>query len=389
MQIYFDNAATTFPKPDSVSDAVNECMRGFAVNSGRGIYDVAQKADKIIAETRTKVAKLLGFDNGQVIFTPSATLAMNQILLGFIWKTGDNIYVTPFEHNSVARVLSHIEKEHGINIIKIPVCEKKMNYDLDQLKKMMFNHPPQAVVLTHVSNVCGLITPINDIVTIAKQYETDTDSVPIIIDGAQGGPILPSGNSNQIDYYVFSGHKTFYGPFGIAGFWTNGKHEDVRQPVLFGGTGSHSEDLCMPEELPFKYEVGSPNIVAIAGFHAACDWLEMVGASNILAHERYLFKRLVEGLTEFDGITINSSKDLSQHTSILSFNIDNYTSQEVAMILCQEYGIAVRAGLHCAPWAHQFLETFPRGTVRIGIGYFNTVEEIDCLIHALGEIMDE
>ena len=388
MQIYFDNAATTFPKPDSVSDAMNDCMRGFAVNSGRGIYDVAQKADKIIAETRTKVAVLLGFDNGQVVFNSSATLAMNQILLGFKWKTGDNIYVTPFEHNSVARVLSHIEKEHGIKIIKIPVCKKGLTYELDELEKMMFNHPPQGVVLTHVSNVCGLITPINEIVTITKQYETDTNSVPIIIDGAQGGPVLPITNGNQIDYYVFSGHKTFYGPFGIAGFWTNGKHEEVRQPVLFGGTGSHSEDLGMPEELPFKYEVGSPNIIAIAGLNAACDWLDMVGANNILEHERYLLKRLVEGLSEFDEIKINRNNDLSQHTSIVSLNIDDYTSQEVAMILCQEYGIAVRAGLHCAPWAHQFLETFPRGTVRIGIGYFNTVDHIDSLIHALGEIID-
>lgn len=389
MQIYFDNAATTFPKPESVSDAVNDCMRGFAVNAGRGIYDTAQQADKIIAETRFKISALLGLDNGHVIFTPSATLALNQILLGFTWKTGDNIYTTSLEHNSVVRVLAYIEKEYRVNIIHIPLCKKSLTYDLVKLEKMMFNHPPQAVVVTHVSNVCGLITPIDEILIIAKQYKTDTNSVPIIVDGAQGGPLLSFANGAQVDYYVFSGHKTFYGPFGIAGFWTNGKYEEVHQPVLFGGTGSHSEDIYMPEELPFKYEVGSPNIVAIAGLHAACNWLEAIGGSAILEHEQYLLKRLVEGLSEFDEIKINISTDLSRHTSILSFNIDNYTSQEVAMVLSQEYGIAVRAGLHCAPWAHQFLETFPRGTVRIGIGYFNTIEDIDCLIRAVGEFVDE
>ncbi|GAW28763.1 aminotransferase class V-fold PLP-dependent enzyme [Carboxydocella sp. ULO1] len=378
MRIYFDNAATTFPKPQSVIDAVTNCMQSYAINAGRGSYSEAIEAYQLINDCREKVKRLLGFQHGQVVFAPSATIALNQIILGLNWQKGDNVYITPFEHNAVARIVNQLRESIGIEIIEIPVVRETFEFDLELLKETFFKKPPKALIMAHVSNVFGLITPIREISILAKKY----DAI-IIVDGAQAGPLLPL-NDEDVDFYIFSGHKTFYGPFGIAGFWHNNKFS--LNPILFGGTGSHSELLEMPLDVPYRYEVGSHNIVAISGLSAACDWLKEIGPKNILLHELNLIKKLIGLLKDLQEITIFCNEN--NHTGILSFNVNGFTAQEVAMILSQQYGIAVRSGLHCAPLAHGFLGTMQHGTVRVGLSYFNTEEEIELFINSISELIE-
>jgi len=382
MDIYLDNAATTFPKPEPVINAVTDCMKNGAINAGRGAYPLARKADRLIEATRNSVASLLNYKDGQVLLSASATLALNQVLLGINWNYGDIIYTTSLEHNSVSRVLRHLQDTLGVKIITIPINAKTLEYDLEALKQMFNKIQPKAVVMTHVSNVCGLITPVKTIAEMARAYEAI-----VVVDGAQGGPLLPlEGVQEDVDFYIFSGHKTFYGPFGIAGFVTNGKVPLT--PIIFGGTGSHSELLSMPEELPFRHEVGSSNIVATAGLYAACGWLQETGIANIREHERDLLKRTVEGLAEYRDVKMFISNNLENHLGTLSFTVEGYTAQEVGMILSQEFRISTRTGLHCAPLAHEFLGTLPHGTVRIGYGFFNTKEDVESLINAVGIIID-
>lgn len=380
-QIYLDNAATTFPKPQMVINAMNHCMVNGCVNTGRAVYELAQKGDQLIAETRLKVSNLLGFDYGEIIFAPSATLALNQILFGLDWKKGDVVYTTPLEHNSVMRPLEQLVNKLGIKILQLHLDPVTLQYDMNEIEKMFFNSPPTAIIMSHVSNVCGNVTPIEEIAIKAKVYDST-----VIVDGAQAGPLLPVKNSKYIDFYVFSGHKTFYGPLGIAGFWYSKKRE--LKPYLFGGTGSHSEFLLMPEELPYKYEVGSHNIVAITGLNAACDWIKEVGYIKIIEHEQALMDILIDSLSDVEEIRLFISKNKGNQTGILSLTIDGYTSQEIATILDQEFNIAVRAGLHCTPMAHSFFNTLPKGTVRVSLGYFNTIEDVQALTNAIEKIVD-
>ncbi|AET69791.1 cysteine desulfurase family protein [Desulfosporosinus orientis DSM 765] len=383
MDIYLDNAATTFPKPEVVIEAVADCLRNGAINAGRGAYPLALKAERLIEDTRNAVASLLNYNNeGRVLFSASATLALNQVLLGINWHYGDIIYTTPFEHNSVSRVLQHLQDTINVKLITLPINCKTLEYDLDAIKQMFNKMPPKALVMTHVSNVCSLITPVGIIAEMAKSYEAI-----VVIDGAQAGPLLPLEKAQElVDFYIFSGHKTFYGTFGIAGFVTNGKVPLT--PIIFGGTGSHSELLSMPEDLPFRHEVGSSNIVAIAGLHAACGWLEETGIANIREHERALFKQTVEELNEYPDVKMYVSGNLENHLGSLSFIIEGYTAQEVGIILSQEFGISSRTGLHCAPLAHKFLGTLPHGTVRVGFGYFNTGEDVESFVEAVRTIID-
>ena len=381
MQYYFDNAATTFPKPEPVIEAVTKCLKEGAVNAGRGVYDLAFTADQIILQTRQKVKTLLGCKSGQVVFSPSATVALNQVILGQQWKPGDRIYTTPFEHNSVARAVHSLMNEKGIEWYQLPFEVSTLSFDFDNIEEQFFKKPPTAIILSHVSNVFGMITPIEKIAKMAKKY-----NAKIIIDGAQAAPLLKISREDLIDFYVFSGHKTFYGPFGVAGVWL--KENQEVNPILFGGTGSHSEQMEMPAELPFAFEVGSHNIVAIAGLNAACDWIAEIGAESILMHERELVSQFVAGLKRLHGIKY-WFKDISEHVSTVSLNVNGLQPQKVGMILNQQFKVAVRTGLHCAPLAHELLLTQKLGgTVRVGFGWFNTSQEVEYLLDAINQITE-
>ena len=376
--IYLDNAATTFPKPDSVYDALDKANREFAFNTGRGSYKVAREATKIIDEARIALLKLVNAEGmADVVFAPSITIALNQIINGIDFAAGDNVYVSPYEHNAVARPVNLIKKLKNVNIIEMPVVENTLEIDLEKLKYMFTQQPPKCVLCIHISNVTGYILPVKDIFLMAKKYDSIT-----VLDTAQSFGLVGLEMKNlNADFIAFAGHKSLYGPFGVGGFITSGKVK-LREYIV-GGTGSDSLNLNMPEGYPYKYESASSNIVAIAGLNAALNELDI---ENIYYHEKELTDYLVEQLAEIPEVTMYlPPKD--KHIGIVSFNIKGYRAEDVGMILDEDYDIAVRTGYHCAPFIHKWLKDEEYvGTVRVGIGRYNNENDINALVCAIGEL---
>ena len=384
--IYLDNAATTFPKPECVYKMVDSIQRTIAVNVGRGNYHASSEAMKIIDETKTLMAQFVGVtDPREVIFTPSATIASNEIILGLDWNQFRNVYVTPFEHNSIARPLSAKCDELNINVRQIPFerCTHSLNIDL--LQKEFTLNPPDFVFLNHVSNVTGTIIPVDYIAQLVKEYNADA---VVVVDGSQSVGLVPINlEESDIDYLIFAGHKNLYASWGVGGFIRNSKHP--LKPVLLGGTGSDSLNLHITSDSPGSFEPGSPNIIAIASLHASLEWLHNIGISDIAKRKSQLMEQLINGLRDC-GANLYLPADGIGHTSVLSFNIANYEPDEVGQILDQYFDIAVRTGYHCAPYVHRFLGTEEtHGTVRVSLSYFNTETDVDIFVKAISEIIGE
>lgn len=382
--IYLDNAATTFPKPDCVYDKVNIVQRTIAVNVGRGSYRAAFEAMRIVDETRQLLASLVGAAGPDaVVFTPSATIAANEIILGLEWDSFKNVYVTPFEHNAIARPLFCKCKEFGIEIQMIPFDSDTHMLDEDELERLFAINPPDYVFVNHVSNVTGTIVPIEKIAALSKAYDA-----LVVVDGSQSVGLLPIELKNSnIDYLVFAGHKNLYASWGIGGFVTNSSFP--LKPVLSGGTGSDSLNLEMSPNLPAGFEFASPNIIAIASLHESLRWLKDVSIKEIAMHKDQLMHKLIAGLTAC-GVHLYLPSNVSSHTSVLSFNVPCYEAGEIGVILNEDFDIAVRTGYHCAPFIHNFLNTIEtKGTVRVSLGYFNTEEDVVTLVDAIADIMED
>jgi cysteine desulfurase family protein len=376
--IYFDNAATTYPKPEEVYTFMDKYYRELGVNVGRGQYKAASKANKMVEETRKLIQGLFNCPtNKKVVFTPSATEAINIILQGINWKGRENIYITPFEHNAVLKVLHNLEEKYNINIHFLHVEKKFLSYNIEKIKHQFQDTKPDVVIMTHASNVCGLITPIKEITELAKTYDAQ-----VAIDCAQTAGLLDIDIQKvDVDYLVFAGHKTLYGPLGIAGFIVD---ENTKlKPLLFGGTGNHSAN----PKLLRKFEVGSINVYAIAGLNAALKWINKIGRENIYEKERNLKTELMKCLESFDNIRVIKPADEQEQIGIASCVFGGDGSDSIGQVLDQ-YNIAVRAGIHCAPEAHIFLGTFPKGTVRFSLGYFNRYEDIEILKNVLKNILE-
>lgn len=391
--IYFDNAATTYPKPERVYEAMDKANRHLAVNAGRGSYRLAKKASSIIEETRKNILKIAGAEEvAEVVFTPSATLACNQVLGGLNWKKGDVVYVTPYEHNAVMRVLYLLQQQYEIEIEELAIEAESLRIDMEKIRYQFSKRPPSVVVMSHVSNVTGYIIPWQTIAEEAKQYEA-----VVVVDGSQGLGLVPVELRNTaVDFYIFAGHKTLYGPLGVGGY-INNRGKGLKH-LLAGGTGSDSLNLEMPDTTA-GYEPGSQNIVAIAGLLAATEEIvaKSEGEQNLklgqnLKLEQELCCYLMERLRGIAGVVLYppiSMKDLEteQKTGILAMNIEGYKAADVGVILDEDYNIAVRTGYHCAPLIHKYLKDEDyAGVVRISLGRFNTKEEIDCLVKAVEEI---
>lgn len=382
--IYLDNAATTFPKPESVYQAADKLYRSCGGNAGRGQNPLARQMAQLVAETRQKLAKWLNAPSPErVIFTPSVTIALNQAILGEPLSAGDAVYVTPFEHNSILRPLEHLRRTRGIVIREIPVHPRTLKFDLTQLRAQFQSIPPVMVAMTQVSNVCGVMPPIEEIAELARK---SNPSVCTIVDGAQAAGLYPLDLTNSlIDCYAFSGHKALYGPYGVAGLILCSEHRP--EPILFGGTGTSSESVETPDELPSAYEPGSHNVWAIAGLNAALDWLRQIGHNTIVAHVHALAEELRKELMGLTGVRVYTPIQGEPWAGILAFAMEGVQPQAVEVALGTQ-GIAVRAGLHCAPWTHRFLETLKAGgLVRCSPGYFNVIEDVTCLIKCLKAMM--
>jgi len=381
--IYLDNAATTFPKPEEVYAEMDRINRTCSVNAGRGAYELARTAMNIIDETKKNLADIVKiYDANKVVFAPSITVAVNEVLNGLTWNEGDYIYVTPYEHNAVARTVELIRKKYKVNVVVMPLVEKTLEIDLTKLKYMFSEHKPQCVCVNAMSNVTGYILPFHEIFEEAKKYSAIT-----VLDTAQALGIVDIDlRKTKADFTMFAGHKTLYGPLGIGGFIYN---SDYRLMEFFtGGTGSDSLNLEMPTQGSIRYEPSSPNIVAIAGLNAALKWRSKHNDIDVI--ERRLTDYAVEKMKRIDGLMLYLPKERVNHLCIISFNIRGYKADEVGMILDQDYSIAVRTGYHCAPYIHRWLKNEEcKGTVRMSVGCFNTKEEIDVFISAIEELIDD
>jgi len=380
--IYLDNAATTFVKPDRVYQKVDDTQRHMAVNVGRGAYTLSRQAIALVDETRQLMASLIHARRPEcIVFTPSATIALNQIIFGLDWEGFKTVYVSPFEHNAVARPLEIIRKQCQVDIRILPYYKDTIELDSDEMVRMFTQDPPDYVFINHVSNVIGVISPLEEIVQHAKQ----NDAV-VVIDGAQSiGVIETDLRKLNADFLVFAGHKNLYSMLGIGGFV---KNSDVRlMPCFAGGNGADSLNLDMPEEMPAGFEFASPNIVAIASLNESLKWLGETGIQSIYDHKRQLMASLITGLRRIPSVELYLPENLDLHISVLSMNIRGYQASEVGIILDQDFDIAVRTGYHCAPYIHDLIATKAyHGTVRIGLSYFTTAEDIQTAIKAIAEI---
>lgn len=382
MSFYFDNAATTFPKPECVYDFMDSFYREHGGNAGRGQYKLAAAASKMISETRGFIQKILCCANKDVIFAPSATVALNMVIQGLIADDKKKtVYISPFEHNSVTRVLHHFEKSGKIRVRQLFVSQN-FEYEIEKINAQFAELPPDIVIVSHASNVIGLVAPVLEIFAVAKKYGALT-----VTDMAQTAGLLPLDvASDLVDFAVFAGHKTLYGPFGIGGF---AKSRNVAlEPVLFGGTGVDSANQEMPENIPGRYEMGSQNICAVAGLHAAAQWF-LQNQDEIRAIEEKNHRRLLEILRCYDFVKIAGPADrFSEKTKcigVVSTVFDGYAAEDIGNVF-DEMEIAVRTGLQCSPLAHKFLGTFPAGTVRFSVGYFTNEEDFCALDKAMGYI---
>lgn len=373
MGAYFDNAATTYPKPEAVYTFMDKFYRENGGNAGRGQYKLAASASRVISETRQMIQKVLLCENKEVIFAPSATLAMNMVLQGIITPNA-NVYISPFEHNAVTRTLHALEKRLAITVSLLPFNLQK-GYDLEATRSAFNTRKPDVLIISHASNVCGLIAPVEILAAMAKEHNCVT-----VLDIAQTAGLVPINiSSNNIDYAVFAGHKTLYGPIGIGGFIKKPEAKPI--PILFGGTGVESALQDMPHDAPARYEMGSQNIHAIAGLHAALSWF-FEHADDIRTVEEANHKRLLSILKAHSNITVVGPTDRNNCIGVVSCLFDDYSSDNIGDVL-DRLGIAVRTGLHCAPIAHKTLGTAPAGTVRFSVSYFTTEDDFQALENAL------
>lgn len=371
--IYFDNAATTFPKPEEVYSFMDSFYRRCGVNAGRGQHKLAAEATALMEETRNLLLKLFHCQNKKVVFTSTATEAINIILQGVKIPSGSCVYISPFEHNAVTRTLHYLQKEHKFEIKILDVDKVSFEFNLENISEQFVQNAPYCVIVSHASNVCGAIAPLIELFTLAKRYNAIT-----IADMCQTAGLIDVNLSSDIyDYAVFEGHKTLYGPMGIGGFIA--KSTIDLPPLVYGGTGIESANQDMPAEIPVKYEAGSHNILAISGLYAALKWIDSIGIDSIKTRECYNKNKLLYVLNEYDNIRIINSDN---SIGVISCVFEGYSSDNIGQVLSDK-NIAVRTGLHCSPEAHKFLGTFPAGTVRFSVGYFNTDEDFEKLREAL------
>lgn len=372
---YFDNAATTYPKPECVYTFMDQFYRQNGGNAGRGHYSIAQSAGELILDTRKRIQELLHCPAKQVIFTPTATIALNIIIQGIIASGVKNIYISPFEHNAVTRTLHHYERIERISVTQLSVT-KDLKYDLEKIRYQFDAVKPDLVIVSHASNTIGLIAPIENIFSLAKKYGAYT-----LVDMAQSAGLVDCNiGLNCIDFAVFAGHKTLYGPTGISGFVME---SSIKLPaVLFGGTGYESANQDMPESIPEKYEMGTLNIVGIAGLNASLKWIQETTMETLAQKEQENRGRLLEILSNYDFIRIVGNYESNEYVGIVSCLIEGISSDSAGNIFDRQ-GISVRTGLHCAPLAHKFIGTYPAGTIRFSVNYFTSEEDFEQLIEAL------
>ncbi|GAB6116477.1 aminotransferase class V-fold PLP-dependent enzyme [Thermoanaerobacter brockii subsp. lactiethylicus] len=371
--IYFDNAATSWPKPEEVYREVEKVLRNCG-NPGRGGHKMALESGRVIFEARQEICSIFNIkDPMRVVFTSNTTEALNIALKGIL-KEGDHVITSSMEHNSMIRPLMAL-KEKGIEVTIVKANEEG-KIDPEDIKEAI-TKKTKMIAITHASNVTGTIMPIEEIGNIAREM-----NLIFLVDAAQTVGVLPIDVEKQnIDLLAFPGHKGLYGPQGTGGLYVRKSIEIL--PLEEGGTGSKSESMYQPDLMPDKLESGTPNTPGIAGLKEGVKFVKSVGIKNIYQQEKRLTKILIEGLKEIKGVKIYGPQKVEERVGVVSITLKDSDVGEISYILDRDFDIATRAGLHCAPLAHSTIGTLKTGTLRFGIGYFNTEEEVEKAIKAI------
>ncbi len=379
--IYLDNAATSWPKPPEVLEAMVDVLERAGGNPGRSGHRLSIEAARLMYDTREDIARL--FNSGdpmRVIFTGGATHAINIVLKGLL-KSGNRVVVSSVEHNAVMRPLRNLE-ERGV-ALKVVSCASDGSLDINDMAGAV-NVDTRLVVITHASNVVGTILPVAEIAAIAHRA-----GALLLVDAAQTAGVLPIDmKALGIDFLAFTGHKGLQGPPGTGGL-VIGDHVDISQmePLVQGGTGSQSELEEQPQHLPDKFESGTPNFAGIAGLRAGISWVRTKGIETVRAHEKRLTGFLIDGLSNIAGLKLYGTRDPDRTVAIVSFTAKDRRVSEIGLELDEEYGVLTRVGLHCAPAAHKTIGTFPKGTVRLAPGFFTAVDDIKEAVAAIKRVV--
>lgn len=377
--IYFDNAATSWPKPPEVIAAMQNFMQNIGGSPGRSGHRLSIEAARTLFDTREKLALLFNVaDPLSIVLTKNATEALNIAILGFL-KPGDHVITSGMEHNSVMRPLRMLEAK-DVSITVVP-CDGKGLVDPSQIVKAIKKNT-KAIFLTHASNVTGTVMPVADIGRIAGEY-----GLVLCVDAAQTAGSYPIDVMEMnIGLLAFTGHKSLFGPSGTGGLYIRDGLEKSIEPIYVGGTGSRSEVEEQPDFMPDRYEAGTPNTVGIAGLQAGVEFVLSRGIDEIKSKEEKLVKMFIEGIRDVPGMILYGQTFVDKRIPVVSFNIAGMDPAAVSLELDERFGIMSRAGLHCAPSAHRTIGTCPVGTVRFSFSYFNTDDQVVKSIEALKQI---
>lgn len=373
--IYMDNAATSYPKPEEVIDAVCHHLSTLSSNPGRSAHRLSLEASRALFDARQTVADFFGAsDSRDVVFTLNVTEALNLAIYGILRK-GDHVVTTSMEHNSVMRPLRHLESE-GIIELSVVHSFPDGSVDIDGIAKRVKQRKTRLLVVNHASNVTGTIADIKAISRVKGE-------ALLLVDAAQTAGCLPIDLKEMgIDLLAFTGHKALLGPQGTGGLVINTTRECIL-PLKRGGTGSNSEFEQQPDFLPDRLESGTANGCGIAGLARGIEVIQTVGIDNIRMHEKKLIEIMQEGLKEIKGIRIYGPMDAERQVAVISINIEGISPSDVGYALDRSFNICVRTGLHCAPSAHRTIGSFPQGTVRFSMGIYNTEDDVEKAIDAL------
>jgi len=377
--IYFDNAATSWPKPPGTIAAMQNYLQNIGGSPGRSGHRLSIEVARIIFDTREKLAQLFNVSNPlRIILTRNATEALNIAVFGYL-KQGDHAITSGMEHNSVMRPLRAMEKR-GVGITVVP-CDIDGLIDPGHIAGAIKKNT-KAIFITNASNVTGTIMPVSDIGRIAREH-----GLVFCVDAAQTAGCYPIDVVEMnIDLLAFTGHKSLLGPSGTGGLYIREGLEKSIEPICVGGTGSRSEVEEQPDFMPDRYEAGTPNTVGIAGLKAGVEFVLSKGVDQIKNKEEKLVKMFMEGVSDLPGIILYGQESVARRTPVVSFNIAGMDPAAVALELDEHFGIMSRSGLHCAPAAHKTIGTYPMGTVRFSFSYFNMEEQIISSIEALRKI---
>jgi cysteine desulfurase family protein len=380
-KIYLDNAATSRDKAAVVKKAILNYYENIGCSPGRGGYEDSLKAGRIIIEARNTIADFFNVDNlKQIIFTHNITYALNIGIKGIL-KKGDHVITSTMEHNSVLRPLNRLEK-NGIIDVDYIQCDQKGRLNPEEVEAAI-NKKTKLIILTYASNVSGTIMPVKKIGEIADQ-----NNVYFMLDTAQAAGVYDIDFKKlKVDFLAFTGHKALMGPTGTGGFAVSKKMAAEMEPLIEGGTGSKSDQEKQPNFLPDKFESGTMNTMGISGLKAGVEFIQKIGVEKIREHEHKLGKVFLEGLKKIPDIKIIGPANLKEQVPTFSITAGDRDLGQLSFELDEKYNVMTRSGLHCAPFAHKTLGTFPAGSLRFSIGYFNTMQEIEHSLNALNAVL--